>query len=238
MLGKDSVVLLVDYPTSVGVIIIGYYFLLVLLGVGWLMQQVVALYRLKNEARMNELRRLQNQVNPHFFFNMLNNVYGMVDRDPEKTKALILKLADVMRYGIYEGDKAAVTIRDEIAYLEQYMELHRMRYHKSVEVRFTARVEKNIQVMPLLLIILVENAFKHGVERLRSSAYVHLTLAATATGLDFTVTNNFAADDRHGERGIGLQNLQKRLELGYPKRHHLQLTQTSNTYSVTLHLDI
>ncbi len=103
--GKDSVVFLADYPTVVGITVIIYYALLLVAGVFWVIMQLKSLMVLKNEKMKNELLHLQSQVNPHFFFNMLNNLYGMIDKDNEKSKALILKLSDLMRYSIYEGEK-------------------------------------------------------------------------------------------------------------------------------------
>ena len=94
--GKDSVVFLADYPTVVGITVVIYYALLLVVGVIWIIIQLKFLMVLKNEKKKNELLHLQSQVNPHFFFNMLNNIYGMVDKDREKSKALILKLSDLI----------------------------------------------------------------------------------------------------------------------------------------------
>ena len=103
---------------------------------------------------------MKAQINPHFFFNTLNNLYGLVGQDTEKAQELILKLADMMRYSIYEGQNDWVTLADEIAYLDNYMDLHRMRYHKAIDIRFDLdAADRSIQIMPLLFIIMVENAF-------------------------------------------------------------------------------
>ena len=121
ILQKNSVVFLGDYPTIVGVLVLIYYLILLVLGVIWVLTQLKSVLKLKNEKTKNELLHLQSQVNPHFFFNMLNNLYGMVDKDAEKSKKLILKLSDLMRYSIYEGEKSLVPLEEEIAYLKEYI---------------------------------------------------------------------------------------------------------------------
>ena len=151
---EHSVVFLANYPSVLGAIIIIYYALLLVLGTIWIIIQLKSLVSLKNEKTKNELLHLQSQVNPHFFFNMLNNLYGMIDKDTEKSKTLILKLSDLMRYSIYEGEKRLVSLEDEVAYLKNYIELHQMRYHKSIDIQFNTTIEdNNIKVMPLLFII-------------------------------------------------------------------------------------
>ena len=168
---------------------------------------------------------LKSQINPHFFFNTLNNLYGLVGQDTEKAQELILKLSDMMRYSIYEGQNDWVTLADEITYLDNYMDLHRMRYHKTIDIRFDVDTEDSrILIMPLIFIILVENAFKHGVEKLRADAYVHIHLKATNQLVDFKVENNFDPEEIDGSEGIGLKNLKKRLELVYQDRHELEIS--------------
>ncbi|SFU18807.1 Histidine kinase [Algoriphagus locisalis] len=189
----------------------------------WLVIQIKAILRLKKEKKQAELMHLKSQVNPHFFFNTLNNLYGLVGQDTEKAQELILKLADMMRYSIYEGQNDFVTLADEIAYLDNYMDLHRMRYHKEISIRFDVDADDQyIQVMPLLFIILVENAFKHGVEKLRSNAFVRIRLKATNQLVDFEIENNFDIEEMDESKGIGLKNLKKRLELVYQNRYELE----------------
>ena len=191
----------------------------------WLVIQIKFILRLKNEKRQAELMHLKSQINPHFFFNTLNNLYGLVGQDTEKAQELILKLSDMMRYSIYEGQNDWVTLADEITYLDNYMDLHRMRYHKTIDIRFDVDTEDSrILIMPLIFIILVENAFKHGVEKLRADAYVHIHLKATKQLVDFKVENNFDPEEIDGSEGIGLKNLKKRLELVYQDRHELEIS--------------
>lgn len=239
ILGRTSVVFLGDYPSAVGIIVVIYYGILLTIGVGWVLWQVLQLMRLKNERTKNELLHLQSQVSPHFFFNMLNNLYGLVDTDTEKSKALILKLSDLMRYSIYEGERKRVPLYEEVAYLQNFVELHRMRYHKKIDIRFDINtVDETKEIMPLLFIILLENAFKHGVENLREKTYVHLALKADEHRVVFEVENNFDPDAPSGQPGIGLKNLKRRLELAYPKRHVLVLTSDNAIYTAKLELQL
>lgn len=237
ILGKNSVLFLGDYPSAVGIIVVIYYALLLVAGISWVIIQLKSLMILKNENVKNELLHLQSQVNPHFFFNMLNNLYGMVDKDAEKSKTLILKLSDLMRYSIYEGGKSLVSLEEEIAYLKNYIELHQMRYHKNIDIQFNIKLEDNtIKIMPLLFIILLENAFKHGVENLRENAYVHINLNASKGVIDFEIANNFDPNEIPGQAGIGIKNLKRRLELAYPKKHTLIVTNTNSVYKAQLQL--
>ncbi|MCZ8215156.1 MAG: hypothetical protein O9262_02905, partial [Cyclobacteriaceae bacterium] len=116
-----------------------------------------------------------------------------------------------------------VSLSDEITYLENYMDLHRMRYYKDIAIRFDLDVQdRNVKIMPLLFIIMVENAFKHGVEKLRKDAFVHIRLKATQQVIDFEIENNFDTEEINSVAGIGLKNLKKRLELVYRKKYKLE----------------
>tara|TARA_R110000751_G_scaffold38520_6_gene92426 strand:- start:356 stop:1171 length:816 start_codon:yes stop_codon:yes gene_type:complete len=234
VLGNESVVFLANYPLAISIIIIVYYSIIIVSIIVWLISKLLALLTLKNEMRKISILHLQSQVNPHFFFNMLNTVYGLVDQDTDKTKKLILKLSEVMRYSIYEGDKMTVTIEEEVNYIHNFIELQKIRYHKTIEVKFTTHIEKNISITPLMLIMLVENAFKHGVENLRENAYVHITLKVDDHKMIFEIENNFDESEPPQKEGIGLSNLKRRLELVYPKMHELTIASHSRKYKAQL----
>ncbi|REG89385.1 sensor histidine kinase [Winogradskyella sediminis] len=217
---------------------IALYFILVFITiVHWLFKQIKSLIRLKNEKAKTELMHLKSQMSPHFFFNMLNNLYGLVDKDSKKAQQLILKLSDMMRYSIYDGEKETVLLSEEIIYLENYIELHKMRYHKAIDIQFNIDTnDTDYEILPLLFIILLENAFKHGVENLRENAYVHITLTAHNNEVTFEIENNFDEAQDNPETGIGLKNLKRRLELVYPKKHTLTLSKTDTIYNATLNI--
>ncbi len=235
---EDSVIFLENYSPIVSILVISYYVLLLTFALLWLIKQIQSIIKLKNEKTKTELLHLKSQVNPHFFFNMLNNLYGLVGTDTKKAQDLILKLSDLMRYSIYEGQKENVTLAEEVKYLKNFIELHKMRYQKKIEVIFNLQIEDGeSKVMPLLFIILLENAFKHGVENLRENAYVHIDMITDGNEIKFVVENNFDNSKLIEQSGIGLNNLKRRLELEYPNKHSLTFTITEDLYKAQLTLE-
>ncbi|BDD03938.1 sensor histidine kinase [Aureibacter tunicatorum] len=200
----------------------------------WLYEQWKWLKNLKAEKAQAELALLRTQINPHFFFNTLNNLYALTIKNSMQAPEVILKLSDMMRYTIYEGEKELVSISDEIDYLNNYIELHQIRYKKSVDIIFEHEVNPEIKIAPLLFIILLENAFKHGVETLAENAFIHIRLHENAGELCFEIENNFDPEESKSTQGIGLQNLKKRLVLLYENQHELNFNTKEDVYSVTL----
>jgi len=236
-IGVGRILILIEqYGDSDALIIVAFFYfpLLLILTARWVFKQTRAILTLKNEKAKTELLHLKSQVNPHFFFNMLNNLYGLVGTDAKKAQDLILKLSDMMRYSIYEGEKELVTLEEEVDYLKNYIELHKMRYHKDIDIKFTSDIAENHKVMPLLFIILLENAFKHGVENLRKDAYVYVNISTQGNDIQFMVENNFDATEITKNHGIGLKNLKRRLELGYLNKHSLTVTSTNEIYKAVL----
>lgn len=216
--------------------VISYFILLTISGmvILWIYKQWRWLGTLKNSKARAELALLKSQVNPHFFFNTLNNLYGLVVEKSPQAPDVVLQLSDMMRYTIDMGKEDEVHIMDEIDYLENYIALHRIRYQKNVDIQFDHQVKNDAQVAPLLFINLLENAIKHGVESLTESAYIHLSLKVEGNQLVFKIANNFDAKVETQKGGTGLNNLKKRLELIYPNRHHLQIEQTEGIYKAKL----
>lgn len=224
-----------------------FFFLFQILFVGtltymsgnWLFGKWKEYQQLKNDKLQAELVNLKNQVSPHFFFNTLNNLYGLIKKDSEKAQEFVLQLSELMRYAIYLGDHERVTLQEEIIYIENFISLHQIRHYKHVDIQFEQEVEDpNVHIYPLLLIILVENAFKHGVEQLVDHAYVHCKLRTSSGKLVFTVTNNFDTQDVQDETGVGLKNLQQRLTLLYPESHILETEQNQNVFTARLELSL
>lgn len=229
---EKSVMFLGNYHPNVIFLVISYYVALLCAGMIWLVSRIIFIRRLKNEKLKAELTLLAKQVSPHFFFNMLNNLYGLAGKDAQKAQELILKLSDLMRYSIYEGEKESVALQQEIHFLKNFIELHKIRYHKQILVEFNHDVDPGRMVTPLLFIILVENAFKHGVESLRENAYIKANMVTNENSIYFTIENNYAYAEN--ESGIGLTNLKKRLAFIYPKQHQLTFLITENVYKVQL----
>lgn len=205
-------------------VVIGY------LVVSWVFKLVQHYRELKNEKMQAELSLLKSKIDPHFFFNTLNNLYGLAIAKSDKTPEVIQKLSEIMRYTIYEGEKDATTLKNEINYLDEYIDIQKIRYRKNVDIQFKKDlVDDSILVAPLLFIMLVENAFKHGIESLTENAFVHIHLIQKENTLTFEVTNNFEPKPKK-TTGFGLKNLRKRLYHLYPNQHGLVLEENENEY--------
>ncbi len=214
-------------------------FLVFYLFFSWGFGQWEKIQTLKNEKSRAELALLKNQINPHFFFNTLNNLYSLIKKDQDTAQEYVLKLSDLMRFTIYDGAKELVSLEEEIAYLNNFITLQVARYHKKIEIDFEHHVsKKEKKVSPLLFIILLENAFKHGVEPLLDKAMVKMELTEEDNQIFFRIKNNFDPESGSGESGIGLKNLQKRLNLIYPNRHQLKIEKQYDLFIAELTLEI
>lgn len=193
--------------------------------------------RLKEEALRAELAALKNQINPHFFFNTLNNLYSLSVAGSERTPEMILVLSELMRFTIYEGKKDHVALQDEVDYLRHYIALQRIRVKGDIEVEFeVALADPWARIPPLMLMILLENAFKHGVATLTEDAYIHLVLRATEEKVFFEVCNNFDPQAAAKEPGIGMANLKRRLQLTYGRDYRLEYGVEGDCFTAYLEL--
>jgi hypothetical protein len=205
----------------------------------WLMGQWKLVKQLQNERTNAELMHLKSQVNPHFLFNTLNNLYGLALEKSDQTPGLILKLSDMLRYTIYQGKKDQVLLKDEINYLNDFIELQQIRYHKPVNITFSHEITGgDLTISPLLLLILVENAYKHGVEKLTDEAFIIIKLETKEQSMVFEIENNFDENEQSCHTGIGLQNLTQRLKLIYPDSHQLDITSKHGVYVVRLEIQL
>ena len=202
----------------------------------WIFEQWKWIQNLKAEKSKTELSLLRTQINPHFFFNTLNNLYALTVKNSKQAPEVILKLSDMMRYTIYEGEKATVKLGDEIEYLENYIELHKIRYKKTVDISFKHNVNTDLSIAPLLYIILLENAFKHGVETLAENAYIHINLSEKDGFICFEIENNFDPNEIKESNGIGIKNLKRRLSLLYKDKYELITEKTNNNYKTSLNI--
>jgi sensor histidine kinase YesM len=224
------------WENAFGVIIILLISLPVLLAAQWSKQntRIVSLEKEKTQA---ELDLLKQQLNPHFFFNTLNNLYALSLQNSKETPEMILQLADLMRYVIYKAKEPSVQIADEVQYLRDYLQLQSIRMKEKFDLRFDVDMaDENFKIAPLLLIVFIENAFKHGVEPASGNAFLHITLK-TARGKLYFLCQNSVEPAAENYSGIGLNNLQKRLHLLYPGKHKLQIAKESTKFKVELELE-
>lgn len=192
---------------------------------------------LENMRLQDELRYLKAQINPHFFMNMLNNIHAMVELDAGKAQDMILELSKLMRYVLYEGDKASVTFAGEVHFLSSYLALMRQRYPDS-KVAITLDVPEipsdSICLPPLLFIAFVENAFKHGISYRRRSE-VEISLKESDGMVRFLCRNTKPQTETSEKRvgGVGLENVRRRLDLIYGDNYSLDI-EDGEEYSVSL----
>jgi len=194
---------------------------------------------LKSEKTTAELILLKEQINPHFFFNSLNSLYSLIKKDPDKAQEYVLKLSDMIRFTVYEGKKDTVSLKDEITYLKNYIDLNVSRYHKNIDIQFNDHIENDCtQIAPLLYIILLENAFKHGVEILTDNAFVHIDFSQSENEIYFEIKNNFDEQATESNPGIGIENLKNRLELLYKNKYDFQTSTNKNVYCTSLKINL
>ena len=168
-----------------------------------------------------ELRNLRNQINPHFLLNTLNNIYALTAFDTAKAQEAIQELSKMMRHILYDYQKPMIPLKEEIEFLENYVKLMRIRLPESVEVLFNAQKPTgSIEVAPMILISLIENAFKHGISPTEKS-FIHINISTHGTQLVCAIenSNNPKTSSDHSGHGIGLQQVQRRLDLAYPNRY-------------------
>jgi LytS/YehU family sensor histidine kinase len=145
----------------------------------------------------------------------------------------------MLRYTIYQGKKDQVLLKDEVNYLNDFIQLQQIRYHKPVNITFNNQIaESGLVISPLLLLILVENAYKHGVEKLTDEAFIIIKLEAEEQRMVFEIENNFDESEQSSNTGIGLQNLKQRLKLIYPDSHQLEIASENGVYSVRLEIQL
>jgi hypothetical protein len=193
---------------------------------------------LKEEAIKAELAFLKSQINPHFLYNTLNYLYSLAIPVSEKMASAVLRLSDLMRYTLTEHEDGRVSLEKEIDYLSSYIELFRMRFEPAFYVNFDVDASNSqLRITSLLLISFVENAFKHGVTT-DPHHPVSIVLKASSKMLFFEVENRISQHEKDKSSGIGLYNVQRRLELIYPGKHDLKIENTGKKYKTTLTIQL
>lgn len=196
---------------------------------------------IENEKLTAELRFLKAQINPHFLFNTLNNLYYLAFTQSPNTTVVIDKLSQMMRYMIYESNHSKVPLKKEIDYMENYISLEELRLENQVPITFEVKGNtEQVMIEPFLFITFLENAFKHGVSSTSADSWVKVAITVGDKRCTYTVENSRLPEKENNEEksGIGLQNLRRRLELSYPERHTLHIKETPDTYHIELTLDL
>ena len=198
------------------------------------------LTQIEKHALERQLQYLKYQVNPHFFMNTLNNIHALVDIDPERAKTSIVELSKLMRYVLYEGNNKLTPLSREVQFLRNYVQLMSMRYTGNVSISLDApEVLPDLSLPPLLLVIFVENAFKHGISY-RTKSFVEISLQPHGDRLLFSCRNSRPQikHDENMKGGVGLSNVRRRLDLLFPADYTLDIKETEYIYTVKLEIPL
>ena len=195
--------------------------------------------KIEHEKLNTELSFLKTQVNPHFFFNTLNNIYSLAVVQSDKTAPAVLKLSSIMRYILTETQTDKVPLENEIDFIKNYIDLQLVRLTDKVKVNFEVTGDTmNKSIAPLLFIPFVENAFKYGVST-KDNSVIDIHLIATGNTVELDVTNTIVHKANSMDTtGIGINNVKRRLILSYPDKHTLYVSDNNNTFKVHLVIDI
>jgi LytS/YehU family sensor histidine kinase len=196
--------------------------------------------KLRLEKQEAELNYLKSQTNPHFLFNTLNNIYSLARDKSDLAPESILRLSKILRFMLYETGGAFISIEKELKIINDYIALEKLRYDDSLNVSFKYEIEDMKQpIPPLLLIPLVENAFKHGVSETRNKPFLDIHLTANQQQLEFVIINSTEKLSGEGivEENIGLSNLRRQLELLY-KDYNLSIQRSESVFSAKLKINL
>ncbi|MEM7704576.1 MAG: sensor histidine kinase [Pseudomonadota bacterium] len=210
----------------------------VLLAVSYYRRQQSVL-ALRDQKRAAELEALKNQLNPHFIFNTLNNIYALAIKRSDQTPEAVAKLAGILDYVLYQCNSPDVSLHKEIQMIEDYIDLERLRFGDRIMVTFEHRVDEGARIAPLLFLTLLENAFKHSASQELNQATVDVSLKADRHHVVFEVSNSKpgqSSDKKDVRAGIGLANLHRQLDLLYPATHELVVNESDRRYQARLEL--
>jgi hypothetical protein len=193
---------------------------------------------LEKDKAEAELKLLKTQLNPHFLFNTLNNIYSLSLINSPVTSTSIGRLSEILDYILYKCNNMYVPVAGEIALLNNYIGLEKLRYDERLKINFTHHVADDIEIAPLILLSIVENAFKHGAGNDAGSPVIGIAMEADASSFKFTVSNSFHQNTAGSTGSIGLPNLKQQLDLVYPEKHKLNISQLNGLYTVTLTINL
>ena len=195
--------------------------------------------KLEKERVSAEFKALASQVNPHFLFNSLTVLYSLAVKNSADTPGAILKLSDILRYVIYQSSATTVSLRSELAILQDFIDLQRYRVNASTQIDLSDSIsDDNIQVAPMLMLPLLENSFKHGTTSSAEPSFVKARAIEENGTLHFTIINNKSEKSQNAPGGFGLKNLRERLALAYPGRYSLDISETQSTFAVSMQINL
>lgn len=204
---------------------------------GWFQLQ-----ELEKEKTISELKALKSQINPHFLFNSLNSIYSLARKNSQNVPDKIVQLSDLMRHIIYESDVDFIPLEKEVEMVKNYIELQNLRTTEKDKIKLEIVGEiKGKKIAPLVFLPFIENSFKHGLKGGANDIFVNIKIEVEGSILIFDIENSkgkTAAIDDSKYKGIGIDNVKKRLELIYPKFHLLKISNKENTFRVLLQVQL
>lgn len=208
----------------------------------WLLHQKEK-RELESQTLQSELKFLKSQINPHFFFNTLNNLYALTLKKSDLAPEIVLRLSEMMRYMLYESNEKKVALEKEINYVINYIELEKLRQGKNIDISFELEgLVKNQRIAPLMFIPFLENSFKHGVDTQIKSGHVNIKLTLDDDKVELDIENSkpqqvqVRSNKKSG--GIGLENVKRRLMLLYPQKHSLNIIDNAESFRVLLNIEL
>lgn len=198
---------------------------------------------LEKEKLETELKFLKNQFNPHFLFNTINSIFFLIHRNPDMASDALAKFSELLRYQLYECNDIQIPLTKEIDYMKNFIELEKLRQNDNVKIDFQVNAydSGHLGIAPFVLMIFVENAFKHVSKNSGKTNWITITLDLKNAQLDFSIFNSTSpklTDDLIHYGGIGLQNVKRRLDLIYPGQYELEIQSTDSAFEVRLFLDL
>ena len=207
----------------------------------WIRQNQ-ATQELKEQKHLAEINLLKSQINPHFLFNTLNNLYSLSMQKHENAPEMILRLSEIMRYMIYDASNEWVSLKDELDYLENYLAIERMRYGEEFDFSFSVHGDENgLVIAPLVLLPFAENIFKHGISKDPENVTGSISIEIDNKGIFCKFRNGKPARDipnKNGSSGFGIRNVQKRLQLIYPGAHSVKIDEDETSFTAMLHITL
>ncbi len=207
------------------------------------MKEKDRLHALKEQRITTELKYLKAQLNPHFLFNTLNNLYSFVLNNSPKAPDMILRLSEILDYALYKSQEAFVPVSQEVKLIDNYLELEKIRYGERLNVNFNKHSDTlNSPITPLLLLSIVENAFKHGAGRGLESPEIKIDIKEEGSELNFNVWNtkpetSIQESNDAYKCGIGLKNIKRQLQLIYPNRHEVETNEGKDFFQLNLRIN-
>ena len=231
---NDTIVFLTNGPPAVCITFLSLKFFK-----AWYLKQEEKQMLIKANADA-EIKLLKAQVHPHFLFNTLNNIYSFILAKSPQAKIMVKKLSSMLHYIIEECEQPLVLLSKEINMINDYIELEKVRYGNNLNIEMKITNDTNKLIAPLLMIPFIENSFKHGTSKMLANPWIKLNIEVNEGTLYFSLVNSKPEVEINAtnKKGIGLNNVKKRLELLYPEKHYLQIESTKDTFIVEMQIPV